>query len=32
MLNGVRELLTWYMQVSTGEVKMGKPMMEIEKN
>lgn len=27
---GVRDFLTWYMQVSTGEEKMDKPMMIIE--
>lgn len=28
---GVRDFLTWYMQVSTGEEKMDKPMMKIGK-
>ena len=27
---GVRDFLTWYMQVSTGEEKMDKPMMKNE--
>ena len=32
MLLGVRDFLTWYMQVSTGEEKMAHKIMRIGNN